>query len=510
MATDSHLETTTDTDGRFILAGTGANRVVCLRLSGVGIAVTELFVLNSDGFDRPTPYLQNGGVMPPTALEKSNADNMLYGPDLSVVAEPEKVIQGVVTTADTLAPRSGVVVWLPSNAGSTRWLGLSAKTDAHGCYEIRGARKAKRYTVEVKSDPESGYLASQVQAGDTPGYQPVKADIRVAKGVVVIGRVVDKTAGQPVPGFAMVGVLSDNPFLKQNPDFNSSWNRGDSTDDGTFRIVTIPGPVLLMGGPDSERLPGGIREAMKYKPVVPDPNYPQYFSNRFGPGYHAAGGGIALLQGNYCKVLDVKPGTAVIHEDIILEQADAIPVKIQDAEARPLTGAWVTGISPVEWMYPIRIEKDSCFAYHVTGDKPRLMVFYEPDKNLVGTLKLNGDENQPAVVKLAPPGAVTGRLMAEGGRPVSGFVIRAICRTRVVSEIMRQMDSTKPPVVTDADGTFRMDGLMPGVEFELDHHRSGKANQGLNVLTQKLTVKPGETLRLGDVRVKPVPHDDEE
>jgi hypothetical protein len=156
----------------------------------------------------------------------------------------------------------------------------------------------------------------------------------------------------------------------------------------------------------------------------------------------------------------------------------------------------------------MRIDKDTCFAYHVTVAKPRLMVFYEPDKNLVGTLKLNGDEKQ-AVVKLRAAGAVTGRLVAEGGKPVPGFVVKAFCRTRVASEIMRQMDGTKPPVVTDAGGAFRIDGLIPGVEFELDHHRSASPPQRLNLLTGKLTVKPGETLSLGDVRAKAVPEADE-
>jgi hypothetical protein len=65
-------------------------------------------------------------------------------------------------------------------------------------------------------------------------------------------------------------------------------------------------------------------------------------------------------------------------------------------------------------------------------------------------------------------------------------------------------------VVTNADGTFRINSVIPGVEFELIYHRSGSNPQGSNSLTGKLTVRPGEMLSLGDVRVKRLPQDGED
>ena len=102
----------------------------------------------------------------------------------------------------------------------------------------------------------------------------------MAKGVVITGKMLDGTTGKPVPGHAMLGVLSDNPFVKAFPRFNNSaWMHHDNTAaDGTFRVVTIPGPVLLMGCPDPNRLPGGENGRWLYKPPIPDPGYPQYFT----------------------------------------------------------------------------------------------------------------------------------------------------------------------------------------------------------------------------------------
>src|SRR5262249_55499965 len=152
--------------------------------------------------------------------------------------------------------------------------------DTQGRYEIRGARKAKAYMVEVSSDPATGHMACQARATDTPGYGAITIDVAMKKGVVITGRVVDRLSGKWVPGFAMASVLSGNRFAKDYPEFQSSaWFRTASTgDDGTFRIVTIPGPVILMGGPDQRHMPEGDVGRYRYRPPVPDPKYPKYFS----------------------------------------------------------------------------------------------------------------------------------------------------------------------------------------------------------------------------------------
>jgi RNA polymerase sigma factor (sigma-70 family) len=504
--TGSFLVAVTGADGRFALGGAGAERLVGLRLSGAGIADTELLVANRGGFD-PQPYNQATRDNIPKGFERFGPGWLLYAPDLSVVAEAEKPIRGVVTEADNGRGRLGVAVWLTRGGNDLVSTPLKALTDAQGRYQIHGARKAASYMVEVQSDPVAGYMPCQVRAADTPGYQPVNADIRVVKGVVITGKVIDKTTGKPVPGFAMASVLSDNPFAKDYPEFNSSaWIRTEnSTDDGTFRIVTIPGPVLLMGGPDYRRLPGGWEERMKYKPPVPDPTYPQYFYKRTGSDFYTLGGGLMPIQGNFCKVLQIKPGATLVQEDVMVEQASALPVQIQDAHGRPLTGAWVTGISPQNWNRPVRIDRDSCSAYHLQAGQPRLMVFYDPDRKVVGTVTLKGDEKTPAVAKLGPTGAAKGCLLAADGKPVAGFVIEVFYPTREAQEMHEHVHRATPRAVTDANGTFRIDGLIPGVPFKLDHHRAGRAPLRANPLVEPLTVRPGETLDLGDCKVKPPP-----
>jgi RNA polymerase sigma factor (sigma-70 family) len=505
--TGDFLRATTGADGRFTLAGVGVERMAGLRISGPGIGDAEVLVVNRDGFD-PKPYNEASRDNVPKGLEYLASTWLLYGPDLALVAEAEKPISGMVTAADTGKPRPGVVVWLTRDGDNLLPLILTAKTDAAGRYEIRGARKAQSsYMVEVKSDPAAGYVACQVRAADTPGYAPVTADIRVHKGVVVTGKVIDKTTGKPVPGFAMASVLSDNPHVKDYPEFNgSAWMATERTAaDGTFRVVTIPGPVLLMGGPDHRHLGEDPTASMKYKPAVPDPQYPQYFHKypEDGAVFFVPGNARSPVQGNYCKVLQIKPGTAVVEQDIVLEQAPAVAVQIRDAEGRPVRGAWVTGISPQNWERPVRIAGDSCSAYLAEPDRSRLMVFYEPERKWIGTLTFKGEVKGPVVATLGPAGSVRGRLLGEDGKPVAGVVVEVSHAAREAREIHDHIHRTRQ-AVTDAGGVFQVEEVIPEIKFTLYYHRKlRESGHSRKVADRQFQVKPGEALDLGDLRLTP-------
>jgi RNA polymerase sigma factor (sigma-70 family) len=499
------LATTTDSDGRFVLHGVGAERVVSLRLSGAGIADAEVLVVNREGFD-PKPYNQATRDNAPKG-EGQRAARWLHGPDVSFVAEAEKPIRGVVKDVDTGAVRPGVEVGLTRN--SRRDLVrpvVWAKTDARGRFELHGARKAKQYMLEVRDDPSAGYMGCQVWADDTAGYEPITVDIGVKKGVVITGKVIDKATGKPVPGFAEAAVLPDNPFAPAYRMFNWTglYRPAQTTEEGVFLVVAIPGPVLLMGGPDIRRLPRGLLDAMPYKQPVADANYPQYFLKMADHTMYYGYGESDSLHGNFCKVLELKPGIAEVHQDIVLERADALAVKIQDAEGRPLHGAWATGLHPKPWMPALRIEDDSCSAYEVKADKPRLLVFYQPEKKLAGTRMLRGDEKQPVLVKLGPAGAIGGRLLDRDGKPLARIMVQILYRDRAAQQVHRVISEAQE-VVTDTTGAFRFDGLIPNLKFAIYSLQHGKTllEDGSKPRDFILhAVKAGETLDLGTIKLK--------
>src|SRR5262249_58697697 len=96
---------TTGPDGRFTVTGTGNERAVALRFRGAGIAEVEAWVVHRAKFD-PKPYSQ-ARTDRFAAVFGFGQKWILHGPELSIVAEPEKPIRGVVKDRDTGAPRPG-------------------------------------------------------------------------------------------------------------------------------------------------------------------------------------------------------------------------------------------------------------------------------------------------------------------------------------------------------------------------------------------------------------------
>src|SRR5262249_6173735 len=156
------------------------------------------------------------------------------------------------------------------------------------------------------------------------------------------GTVKDKATGAPVDSNLYVAVLAKNPFVKDFPPFTHSASAGTQfkTDqNGRFRVVTIPGPVLLMAAPNK----GDFRH--QYKPAKADPKYPDYFHTRFGHfGYYGQDSSYGLVHGCWCKVIEAKKGDD-IHVDVELEPSTSMTVQVVDAAGKPVKEAHATGIT---------------------------------------------------------------------------------------------------------------------------------------------------------------------
>jgi RNA polymerase sigma factor (sigma-70 family) len=489
---------TTDADGRFALAGSGTERVVALRLSGAGIAETRHLVVNRRGFN-PTPINETANKRSPIIISGPDRSvPALYGPDPVFVVEAGKVIRGVVRQADTGKPWPGVEVYCD---------GISAKTDAAGRYEIRGVGKASAYAVWVFTNLEAGLLGRRIVAPDTNGLAPVTADIavtRVTQTTVVTGRIIDASTGKGVRGEVHLGILAGNSFARAHPELEYI-NSVSTAEDGTFRIVTIPGPMLLMGGLDHEWTPTGqMVRSLKYKSANPDPRYPQYFPADHPGHYASADGGFTLLQGNFCKVLQIEPGTAAIKQDILVQPASTITIKIQDADGRPLAGTFVDEPGRrYNLDGPIRTETDSWVAQGVAeSGQPRRLIFYDRSKKLFATLMLKGNEKGPVVVRLRPCATVRGRVVDKAGKPVSGVNVNLTYYDGNLISLHAFIHGAKP-VVTDASGAFVIDEVIPGVEFQLWRRLASKRSGYGQLLVEKLKAEPGRTKDAGDIRFSP-------
>jgi hypothetical protein len=134
-----------------------------------------------------------------------------------------------------------------------------------------------------------------------------------------------------------------------------------------------------------------------------------------------------------------------------------------------------------------------------------LLVCFHKERKLAGTLTLKGDEKPPVAVKLAPAGAIKGRLLDDNGKPLVGVALSLHYRDRAGEEIHGIVHASKH-VVTDAAGAFTLDELVPELKFELSFQQ-GKRRFELERKPAERTVqvKAGEVRDLGAIKLKPVP-----
>jgi RNA polymerase sigma factor (sigma-70 family) len=513
---DSPLGVSTGKDGKFEIAGVGAERLAGLTITGAGIADTRVGVMNRPRFD-PRPYNEDQADRERMRYSFVKFARTLFGPEPVVVVEQEKIIRGRVT--DHLGrPRPGVkVVFSRPNRRDLNPDYNTAVTDGDGKYEIRGARKHKGYMVECSPDPKVGLLPCQAFADDTVGYEPIALDLKCVKGVVITGTVRNKATGAPLPSSFHVEVLAKNPFVKDYPPFmhsaSSSYAENYTDKEGRFRVVTITGPVLLMAGPNK----ADYRTA--FKPAKADPKYPEYFHTQFGSlGYYGVDSTFGIIQGCWCKVIDAKKGDTEVHIDVELEPATSMTVRVADPEGKPVKGAHATGITHLAFEHARSPgDSDVLTLYNVEPGQERFVAVAQAKRKLVGTLTVKASDKDP-VVKLGPGGVVSGRLVDAEGKPISGVTVDLHYTRREVSEVAhvlvgeeRRIGRRLPQqMVTGPGGEFRFDTLFPACDFRLTFQKGKKRYGPEYQKAPKHTVaKHGDELKLGDVPITPADGNDE-
>jgi len=493
----------TDKDGRFTIAHVGSERLANLHVRGPGIAEAGFEIVLRASFD-PTPYNREtlDRLKSPYAIIGYNP--MLYPPDTAIVAEAEKPIRGVVKETATGKPRAGVIVTL-SEPRNYRMPRLFATTDADGRYEFHGAKKGNEYELSVKRDPETGMMGRTVKLRDTPAYEPIVADIGVARGIVLTGRFLDDQTGDPVHGYVCVGVLSDNESAKSRPEFDSpdSYDFAEANKDGVYRTVVPPGPILVMAGIRETGIGKGPTES-KYQQMKIDPDYPQYFDKSMS-GFRSQGGATTIMQGQWCKVLKLKPDETELTFDIRFKRASQFTVKVQDADGKPLTGFIAAGNTARDWALPETCENGTCLVYELDTAKPRFIAFLEPNRKLVGTLTLKGDEKEPATATLGLSGRVKGKLVDQAGQPIANAVVNVSYDRRAADEINRRVNgdwrATERNIETNAAGEFEIGTVIPGEKFTVFGRKKDRFLEPTD-RTKKFMVKSDETVDLGQITVK--------
>jgi hypothetical protein len=235
-----------------------------------------------------------------------------------------------------------------------------------------------------------------------------------------------------------------------------------------------------------------------------DPDYPQYFDKQFS-GFRSVGGGTTIMQGQWCKVLKLKPDETEVKIDVRFKRSSQFAVKVLDADGKPVKSVMVAGHTSRDWAAPDTYEADSCVIYDLEIAKPRFVAFLEPKRKLVGTLALNGDEKEPATATLVTPGRVKGKLVDRAGEPIANAVVNVSYEHRAADEINGRVNgdwrTTERNIETNAAGEFEVGTVIPGEKFTVFGRKKDRFLEPTD-RTKKFTVKAGETTDLGRITVK--------
>jgi RNA polymerase sigma factor (sigma-70 family) len=504
---------TTDPDGRYAIQGIGVGQLVNLRITGDGVADREIITLNLEGFD-PEPINK---LTRQHAYKAFGGKWQLDGPDPTIVLDPEKIIRGRVTDHEG-KPRAGVrVAFTRPNKRDLTQEWNQAITGKDGMYEIRGARKHKGYMVEVPPDITAGLMACQGFAEDTIGNEPITINIKQAKGVIIKGRVTNKSTGEPVTCQMYTEVVRNNPFVEKFPPFRYSASgmtkEFQSDRDGRFRVVVIPGPVLLMAGPSK-----GARG--EFKPAAIDPKFAEFFTTEYGGlSLFTTDDSMSVVHGSWCKVVETKPSDTELTVNVELVPSMKTLVKVVDADRKPVTGCQATGVNLEDYSRPTEFPGDTLTVFNLDLPMPgrkrsnhdlnkgkpkeegRLLVVFHEKRQLVGTLTLTAETKDP-VVTLGKPGTLTGRVIGKDGKPIAGIEVMPSFVHRQATKA--HLDFKKKDVpTTDANGEFQVDSLFIGQEFRLVFVRN-RQSIDLDVepkASYRLT-KSGETRKAGDFKIQ--------
>lgn len=497
---EKSCQAVTDKDGRFRLQRAGAERLVLLYLRGSGITPAVLFVINRAGFDA-VPV--NKFVRERATSEERRWDPppLLYGPRIDYVAVPGRPIEGTVRESGSGNPLAGFRI--QTSLSYSLW----AVSDEDGRYKLERIPKMAQYQMFASPPPMGSWIQTSAIVDDVAGVQPLRVDFSVARGVVVSGRVIDKTTGKGAPSLVYFDALPGNKFFEKPGHAAYRHERPSVRTDreGSFRLVVFPGPgVLLALTNPTERLKYDQwlspykqaefdAEDLKRVKVVTYESGVRFFTTVDNKGE-------PLDAASAVKVLDLAADAGAAKCNLFVERGATRYVRIEDADGKPLRGTIAAGLTATLGG-AIPIEDAICIAFALDAKKPRRLWFLHFRRKLAGTLTLRGDKKEPAVVRLRPTGSVIGRLLDAGGQPLAGADV-----SLVVSDFnaiaLYYAAGHQPGARTDKAGRFRIEGIVPETKFWLNIVQ-GRTSFAVDPPLDAKQIKSGETLDLGDVRVKP-------
>lgn len=494
----------TDSEGRFTLHGVGRDMHAILTVH------------------HPRFALQRIQVSPSVASESK---------PLTTSLAPTQIITGRVTYADTGKPAPHARLRVMAIQGN---LGIPAgfETDAEGRFRINPAPSDRTYLICAYPPEGQPYLAVEARLAWPRGALEQTLDLTLPRGVLIRGKVTEKDTGKPISGATVDFVSRAEKRKEQGVGYTVM-----TASNGSFLLGGVPEPgILFIKAPTDDY----VLEAIGHQMVVDG----------------QPGGG--RVYADALTGLDLKPGIDPPEIHLALRRGVTVTGQVVGPDNQPVQDARlisriIFAPSPLIWRTWSRAiqghARGGRFVLHRLDPNVETPVsFLDPGRKLGATVNLSGKSialmtlasrtgrvapgatisfsnrsmvRGPITVRLEPCGAARARLVDPEGEPVAGRLPRGFSITMVVTPgSPRGVASEKAGIlladeaelsrvdainyanglVSDAQGRVTLPVLIPGATYRfIDSTRGREADPQVR---KEFTVKPGETLDLGDILVQ--------
>jgi beta-lactamase regulating signal transducer with metallopeptidase domain len=476
----------TDAQGRFRIEGLGAEKVVTLSIEGPKIAYTHLDVVTR----RDEPFPAHGFT---------NSWGPIYGADFTFMAAPGRVVEGVVRDEKTTTVMKDVGVWNSRFAGSN-FVGIKnnnkTRTNAEGRFHLAGLPKGPGNKLLIVPNDGQPYFMQDVAVPDPPGIEAIPIEINLHKGIWIEGKLTDKETGSPVAGaFLHYLPFLENEFAQATPEFRGGdymagsryQDRYQSKVDGTFRLVGLPGRAIVGAvvyrgkpyrhGAGAESIKG-MDEHGHFATCSNPVTASRYFPTSM-------------------KEINPAEGTATVHLDLPLDPGAKVHLRVVDQEGKPVTGV-KTGGRRERGRYDPDAQAQAEFDVETLGPGEDRMVSLVHEGRKLGRVihvKEGDDKNGPVTVTLEPSATITGRIVDDNDNPVSGATIQPIPKP------LGNYSLRFPEGASGKDGRFTVPDVPTGCDYSLLFESHAPAMRRRFVVDDA-AVRPGETMDVGDIRLK--------
>jgi RNA polymerase sigma factor (sigma-70 family) len=488
---------TTDAEGRFRLTGVGRNRLVVARLDGPTIESQYLRILTRMG--ETITVTDHQGEPKDRDL---GSVTTYYPADFRHAAAPTRPIIGVVRDQDTKKPLSGVTV-----RSYARQIGPSSSvildivqttTDAEGRYRLVGMPKGEGYSimfVPPKEQPDGPtdtstlsatlmpkppkhqpYVPAHAEVPDAPGLDPVTVDFELKRGVWIEGKITDKVTGRPLKARVEYFALYTNPNRHAYQGYDDTvligGNGSGASEDGSYRVVGLPGPGLVVVWRVENYLLGLERDDEFMVHEKPPSTAPYQL--------------LPLVNYGAFARIDPANGRDSVKLDVTMDPGWTFTGTVVGPDGRPLPdgGAGLTGWG---WRKKEGTKMGEFTVRSFNPRRPRDLLFQHVEKGLIGVAQPPKENGGSVTVRMEPGASVTGRLVDATGKPRAGIELE-------VQFHQRRFVYTTERIKTDQEGRFHIGALLPGHDFRL--------SDGQGELPLGGELRAGQTKDLGDVRLK--------